>query len=128
MTEPSFDPATAQTTGAAATDKHPSPPPARAEHYAHAPLGTGAFDADRLAEITDGLGEPHFPATRESLVDLARERGAREAVVVDLRSLPPGSAFADYDELLAALGVGAQGDIDRPQLNDDAERPWSTRP
>lgn len=124
MTEPSFDSAPAGSD----TVRHPSPPPARAEQYAHAPLGTGAFDADRLAEITDGLGEPLFPATRESFIDLARERGARESVVVDLRSLPPGSAFADYDELLVALGVGAQGDLDRPQLNDDAERPWSTRP
>ncbi|MFN8075182.1 MAG: DUF2795 domain-containing protein [Kineosporiaceae bacterium] len=97
-------------------EPHSSPPPARQETYEHAPLGTGSFDADRLAEITEALGEPAFPATREDLIELARSRQAREAVVVDLRSLPEGAGFGDYDQLLAALGVGAQGDIDRPQL------------
>lgn len=102
-------------------EPHSSPPPARQEHYEHAPLGTGAFDADRLAEITEALGEPEFPATREQLVDVARSRGAREAVVVDLRSLPEGAGFRDYDHLLTALGVGAQGDIERPQLRGGLE-------
>jgi hypothetical protein len=71
-------------------------------------------DRSRFNRITGSLGGPAFPATRERLLDVAREGGAPDSVMVVLRSLPEGATYASYDELLLALGIGMAGRIDVP--------------
>jgi hypothetical protein len=68
----------------------------------------------RAKLITSALGAPTFPATREALLDVARGRGAQDAVISDLKSLPDGASYDTYDELLVALGIGTFGRVDVP--------------
>ena len=71
-------------------------------------------DRSRFVRITGSLGVPDFPATREELVDIARAGGAADSVMVALKSLPEGSTYETYDQLLLALGIGMAGRIDVP--------------
>jgi hypothetical protein len=71
-------------------------------------------DRSRFVRITGALGVPTFPATREELVDIARAGGAAESVLVAVKSLPEGSTYDSYDQLLLALGIGTAGRIDVP--------------
>jgi hypothetical protein len=75
-------------------------------------------DRSRFNNITGALGVPAFPATREELLDVARAGGAPDSVMVVLRSLPDGSVYETYDQLLLALGVGMAGRVDVPGAPD----------
>jgi hypothetical protein len=71
-------------------------------------------DRSRFVRITGALGVPTFPVTREELVDIARAGAAAESVLVAVKSLPEGSTYDSYDQLLLALGIGTAGRIDVP--------------
>ena len=71
-------------------------------------------DRSRFNNITGALGVPAFPATLEELLAIARAGGAPDSVMVAMRSLPEGSVYETYDQLLLALGVGSAGRIDVP--------------
>jgi hypothetical protein len=79
-----------------------------------APQAFTDSDAHRFDRITGSLGVPAFPATRDQLLDVARVAGAADSVMVALRSLPEGSTYETYEQLLLALGVGTAGRIDVP--------------
>ena len=79
-----------------------------------APQAFTDSDATRFERITGTLGLPVFPASRERLLDIARANGAAESVLVAIKSLPEGSVYETYDQLLLALGVGTAGRIDVP--------------
>lgn len=94
-------------------DDRVQPTPETTEHpLTDPPQGISVDDVDREQAIRAALSGATFPATREGLLDHAA--GAREAVVVDLRSLGDGSRYESYEELLVALGVGSSGRIDVP--------------
>jgi Protein of unknown function (DUF2795) len=71
-------------------------------------------DRSRFDRITGALGTPTFPATREELTERVREAGGADSVLVAVKSLPEGSTFETYDQLLLALGIGMAGRIDVP--------------
>jgi Protein of unknown function (DUF2795) len=79
-----------------------------------APQAFTDSDANRFERITRTLGVPAFPASREQLLDIARANGAADSVLVALKSLPEGSRYETYDQLLLALGIGTAGRIDVP--------------
>jgi hypothetical protein len=80
----------------------------------NSPQGFTDSDAYRFERITDSLGVPSFPVTREALLDIARANGAPDSVMVSLRSVREFTEFSSYDELLLALGIGTAGRIDVP--------------
>lgn len=86
----------------------------REEVVRGAPQGMTHDDGSRLDAFIDALGLPDFPATREQLIARARLRGAREAVVVDLRSLAFDGPYRSMPELMWALGIGRGGRVDVP--------------
>ena len=83
-----------------------------------APQAFTDSDANRFERITGTLAVPAFPATREQLLDIARVNGGADSVMVALRSLPEGSVYETYDQLLLALGIGTAGRIDVPGAPD----------
>ena len=83
-----------------------------------APQAFTDSDANRFERITGTLAVPAFPATREQLLDIARANGGADSVMVALRSLPDGSVYETYDQLLLALGIGTAGRIDVPGTPD----------
>ena len=85
-----------------------------------APQAFTDSDANRFERITGTLAVPAFPATREQLLDIARVNGGADSVMVALRSLPEGSVYETYDQLLLALGIGTAGRIDVPGTPDRA--------
>ena len=78
------------------------------------PQGFTDSDGARFDRITDTLGVPSFPITREELLDIARANAAPDSVIVALRSVREFARFSSYDELLLALGIGTAGRIDVP--------------
>ena len=83
-----------------------------------APQAFTDSDANRFERITGTLAVPAFPATREQLLDIARASGGADSVLVALRSLPDGSVYETYDQLLLALGIGTAGRVDVPGVPD----------
>lgn len=79
-----------------------------------APMTTD--DVTRLDALIDAIGGAAFPATREELIRLAASRGSREAVMVDLRSLPAAGRFGTMEQVMRALGVGAAGQVKVQQI------------
>ena len=86
----------------------------RTRYEKDAPQGFTDEDAYRFERITGALGVPHFPATREELLDVTRANDAPDSVLVSLKSIGEGTRFETYDELLLALGIGTAGRIDVP--------------
>jgi hypothetical protein len=91
----------------------------RARVAADAPGGMTHDDGVRMDAFIDALGLPTFPATREELIERARRRGAREAVLVDLRSLAEVGRYGSMEQLLADLGIGRAGRVDVPGAGPD---------
>lgn len=97
------------------TSSGEQPPVERTEHpLTDPPQGISVDDVDRAREIRRALGDVAFPTTRNALVERARSTGSRQAVVVDLRSLPDDARFGSWEDLLVALGVGSAGRVDVP--------------
>jgi len=83
------------------------PPRAHGAHeHPHLPPGITVDDVGRFEEIQLALGELRFPISRETLIDTAQTNGSRDAVVIDLRSLPHGAQYGSWADLLVAMGVG----------------------
>lgn len=83
-------------------------------------------DGVRMDAFLAALGLPDFPVGPEELIERARTRGAREAVLVDLRSLPPAARYGSMAELLTALGIGQSGRIEVPGTAPGAGDPGTT--
>jgi hypothetical protein len=78
--------------------------------------GMTTDDTGRMNAFLDAFGLPDFPVTREELIARAHEQRAREAVVVDVRSLPEGARYGSMIDVLHALGVGGRtGMVDTPE-------------
>ncbi|MGY1605606.1 MULTISPECIES: DUF2795 domain-containing protein [unclassified Geodermatophilus] len=64
-------------------------------------------DAVPVPDVLAHLGEVDYPADKEALLDAARRHGAPDEVLRSIRTLPPGEAFANVDEVVRSLRPAA---------------------
>lgn len=74
----------------------PEPPPASGE----------AGEARHRSEVARHLRPSTFPATREQLVEDARDSGASDEVLEELGRLPSDTRFETVEAVWEALGEG----------------------
>jgi hypothetical protein len=70
------------------------------------PDGMTERDVEQRSELARFLGRV-WPATREELLEVAREAAAPDAVLADLERLPADYAFQNLQDAWAALSAGA---------------------
>ena len=80
-------------------------------HHRH---GLTTDEGSRMEAYLRAFGLPRFPVTREELLARAHQSDAREAVLVDIRSLPEGARFDSMIDVLHGLGVGGVAPLRKP--------------
>ena len=70
------------------------------------PEGMTGKDVEGRSELASYLGRV-WPATREELVEIARDNNAPEGVLFELDQLPEGHVFGNLQDVWTALSGGA---------------------
>jgi len=76
--------------------------------YGGTPDGMTPEDAERRAELAQYLGAGVYPADRDRLVAVLRDRNAPERIVDWLGGLPAGREFVNVQDVAVALGWGVE--------------------
>jgi hypothetical protein len=77
-------------------------------HQPATPSGTDQGDIERRAALAEALGKEVWPADRDTLIARAEEANAPDAVLGQLRRLPPGQPFTNVQAVAEALGLGTE--------------------
>lgn len=72
-------------------------------------LSEGVVAAGAVVNVTEYLKGMTFPATVPDLERVARQNGADESAIEEIRRLPADRTFHDPGQLFAALGDEVRG-------------------
>jgi hypothetical protein len=86
--------------------------------------GLAHDDVELRSEIARHLRPHAFPAARDTLVTVAEQEGASDAVVALLRTLPADVEFAQVSDVWRALG----GEVEHREERDEQAEPEAAAP